>query len=297
MTAPAVHRSTLARLRVLYSADMVSESGRGISPSDRKPREVADALLRTGWPIEFVAPEPTPVSEICKVHDPTFVADVLELRRSNGFGSLSASVARSLPFTSGACYESARAALQDGTSASLTSGFHHAGPSSVRGFCTFNGLMIAAQRLLDEGHVSRVAIVDCDYHYGDGTQAIIDAKGLDDRVLHISFGNTYRKPHQAGYYLDAVSRLSGRFETFRPDIVLYQAGADTHVDDPYGGLLTTDQMRLRDRTVFAIAREMGIALTWNLAGGYQVEVDGSIPRVVQLHLNTFEEALRTWKLI
>jgi acetoin utilization deacetylase AcuC-like enzyme len=78
--------------------------------------------------------------------------------------------------------------------------------------------------------------------------------------------------------------------------VFFQAGADAHVDDPLGGLLSTDQMRERDRTVFAVCRDLGIPLTWNLAGGYQEEPDGSIPKVVALHLNTFDEALRVWNL-
>jgi acetoin utilization deacetylase AcuC-like enzyme len=79
--------------------------------------------------------------------------------------------------------------------------------------------------------------------------------------------------------------------------VFFQAGADAHVDDPLGGLLTTSQMRERDRIVFNVCRDLGIPVTWNLAGGYQQEADGSIPKVVELHLNTFEEALRAWKLL
>lgn len=89
--------------------------------------------------------------------------------------------------------------------------------------------------------------------------------------------------------------LGETLAAFRPDLVLYQAGADTHVDDPMGGLLTTEQMRERDRGVFAATRALGIPVAWNLAGGYQVEPDGSIPRVIALHLNTFEEALRVWQ--
>jgi acetoin utilization deacetylase AcuC-like enzyme len=194
-------------------------------------------------------------------------------------------------------YDASVAALKEGISASLSSGFHHAGPSASRGFCTFNGLMITAARLLHERRVERLAIIDCDYHYGDGTQAIIDSMTLADRVLHVSFGRTYKRPEQATAYLERVIGLRTTFAEFQPDIVLYQAGADTHIDDPLGGLLTTEQMRERDRTLFSIARELAIPVTWNLAGGYQVERDGSIPRVVQLHLNTFEEALRVWRLI
>jgi acetoin utilization deacetylase AcuC-like enzyme len=157
--------------------------------------------------------------------------------------------------------------------------------------------MVTAAQLLAEGLVQRVAIIDCDYHYGDGTQAIIDAQGLADRVLHVSFGRSFRKPEQAAAYLDAVAGLRGELRAFAPELILYQAGADAHVDDPLGGLLTTEQMRQRDRGLFSIARELSIPVTWNLAGGYQIESDGSIPRVVELHLNTFEEALRVWQLL
>jgi acetoin utilization deacetylase AcuC-like enzyme len=286
----------LQSLKVLYREEMVSDAMARASPSDRKPKLVCEALLGAGWPIEIVAPEPTAVSDVCRVHEPSFVDDVLQLRRPNGFGSFSESVARSVLYNCGACYDAVRVALSEGISASLTSGFHHAGPRSGRGFCTFNGLMVTAAQLLHEGHAARLAIIDCDYHYGDGTQAIIDQQGLADRVLHCSFGRNFRRPEQADAYLEAVTALRQQLRAFAPDAILYQAGADTHVNDPFGGLLTTEQMRLRDHTLFAIARELSIPVAWNLAGGYQVESDGSIPRVVELHLNTFEEALRVWRL-
>lgn len=292
-------RSTrgLESLKVFYCEEMVSDAGVPASPSDFKPKAVSEALLGTRWPIELIAPEPTAVSDVCRVHDPAFVEDVLRLKRPNGFGSLSESVARAVLYTCGACYGSSLVALREGISASLTSGFHHAGPSGAGGYCTFNGLMVTAAQLLAESRVEHIAIVDCDYHHGNGTQAIIDAQGLAERVLHVSFGATFRKPQQAAAYLDAVGDLRARFESFRPELVLYQAGADPHVDDPLGGMLTTEEMRARDRALFTIARDLSIPLTWNLAGGYQIESDGSIPRIVQLHLNTFEEALRVWRLL
>ena len=284
-------------LKVFYSDQMVSDAGSSFSPSDRKPRHVSRALGLKSWPIELVAPKPAALHDICRVHEASFVLDVLELRRASGFGSFSLSVARSLPYTSGACCSASLAALREGVSASLSSGFHHAGPKGSRGFCTFNGLMIATAQMLDSARVKRVAIVDCDYHYGDGTQAIIDAMRLQDRVLHVSFGLSYKKPHQASAYLAKMHGLRASLGSFRPDIILYQAGADTHIDDPLGGLLTSDQMRERDRIMFSTARELSIPITWNLAGGYQIEDDGSIPRVVELHLNTFEEALKVWRFI
>ncbi len=287
----------LNSLKAVYSIDMVADLERHPSPSPGKPRWVADALEQTRWPVDLVAPSPMSIEALYRVHARTFVDAVLALELPNGFGSLSASVARSLRFTCGAFHTGALLALRDGVSASLTSGFHHAHYASARGYCTFNGLIASARQLFDEGHVSRVAIVDCDYHYGDGTQALIEALGLAEQVLHVSFGRRFRRLDQADDYLAAVRDLRGQLASYDPDIIFYQAGADAHVNDPLGGLLTTAQLRERDRTIFAIARERGIPLTWNLAGGYQRESDGSIPKVVALHLNTFEEALRIWGLL
>ena len=75
------------------------------------------------------------------------------------------------------------------------------------------------------------------------------------------------------------------------DVVLYQAGADQHIDDPLGGLLTTAQLRARDETVFQILAELRIPVAWNFAGGYQKEADGSIPKVIEVHSNTARAAI------
>lgn len=65
-------------------------------------------------------------------------------------------------------------------------------------------------------------------------------------------------------------------------MLIYQAGADQHIDDPLGGFLTTEELAERDRTVFSVAKEIGIPLVWNLAGGYQT----SLERVLEIHRNT-----------
>lgn len=283
-----------SHLPVVYSPAMVSTSSRPFAFSASKPQHVAAALRERGWPLRWVEPEPIDLDVLRRVHDPGFVDGVLSMRRPNGFGSHSESVARSLPYTCGGFHTGALWALREGLSASLTNGFHHAHHDHPRGFCTFNGLVISAVQLLESGRVERVAIIDCDYHYGDGTQALLEHLGLTSVVLHVSFGETFKRPDQSEAYLAAVDGLRDRLAAFAPGVIFYQAGADTHVDDPLGGLLTTAQMRARDRSMFASAAALGIPLTWNLAGGYQQRADGSIPEVVQLHLNTFEEALEVW---
>jgi acetoin utilization deacetylase AcuC-like enzyme len=73
--------------------------------------------------------------------------------------------------------------------------------------------------------------------------------------------------------------------------VLYQAGADPHVDDPLGGFLTTAQLAQRDWRVFSGLRESGIPVAWNLAGGYQKP----LAKVVALHENTMRACIAAWE--
>ena len=65
-------------------------------------------------------------------------------------------------------------------------------------------------------------------------------------------------------------------------MILYQAGADPHIDDPLGGWLTTRQLLERDRLVFEAAADLGIPVAWNLAGGYQTP----LRKVLEIHDNT-----------
>jgi acetoin utilization deacetylase AcuC-like enzyme len=197
-------------------------------------------------------------------------------------------VARSLPWTSGALLSAARHALREGIACAPVSGFHHACYDSGGGYCTFNGLMVAVAKLLSEGLVHRVLILDCDQHYGNGTDQIIAQLSMDGVVENATFGRWFCAPPEASAYLARLGQTAGRFGDF--DLVLYQAGADVHVDDPLGGVLTTEQMIERDRTVFQAARDSSVPMAWNLAGGYQ----DPLAAVVALHVNTMRECVRVY---
>jgi len=150
--------------------------------------------------------------------------------------------------------------------------------------------MVAAAALFAEGRAERIAIVDCDAHVGDGTEDILRRMpGLAPEVHHAIFGNV-----RQGSYLAGIERLGDRLAKFQPDLILYQAGADPHVDDPLGGVLTSAQLRQRDLRVFQIAKGLGIPLAWDLAGGYQRGGRTGIDPVIAIHLATFEEAVRVY---
>jgi acetoin utilization deacetylase AcuC-like enzyme len=275
-------------MKVFYCAEGVADNADSFSPSAHKPRLLAEYLLVREPAVQLVRPEPATEAELARAHDPQYVAEILSGQEYNGFGNRSLAVAYSLPYTTGSFLIAARSALQERTIAcSLSSGFHHAGYGHSGGFCTFNGLMVTALALKAEGLAQRVMILDCDYHYGDGTDHIIRNLGGLDWLHHETLGHQFHRASDAERYLDYLRRV--RMDA---DIVLYQAGADLHVDDPLGGVLTTEQMRERDEIVFTRAVTAGIPVAWNLAGGYQRDPDGGISVVLGLHHNTYREALR-----
>ncbi|HET9034298.1 MAG TPA: hypothetical protein VFN25_15515 [Dokdonella sp.] len=270
-------------MKVVYCEQMVVDA-QSFSPSARKPREVMASWRRRFPLLDMVEPQPASVDELCLAHDPDYVRGVLSLRLANGFGNHLAEVAQSLPWTSGAMLGAARLALNEGCAVAPVSGFHHAGYEQGGGFCTFNGLIVTARVLRGEGRVRRVGILDFDQHYGNGTTDIIRELGLY-WIEHYSAAADWDRPSQAEEFLGEIPKIMMQFE--RCDLLLYQAGADPHVNDPLGGWLTTAQLRERDRLVFASCKKLGLPVAWNLAGGYQT----NLRKVLDIHDNTMLECL------
>lgn len=273
---------------VIYSEKMVADIA-SFSPSAGKPRAVMNSWRDLGIPLSVIAPEPISTDQFYLAHDQDYVDDILACRVNNGFCNKSRAVADTLPWTSGAMLSAAREALANGCVAvAPCSGFHHAGYAGGGGFCTFNGLMVTAAVLLYEGKVARVGILDCDTHYGDGTDAILRKLHLGADVLHYSAGAKWNGPVQAKTFLHTLPSIVESFAAC--NILLYQAGADPHVDDPLGGWLTTAQLAERDRIVFETALRIGLPVAWNLAGGYQTP----LRRVLDIHDNTMRACTHTF---
>ena len=263
------------------------------SPSANKPAQVVEAWRQTNIPLEIIEPEPLTLEVLSLAHDSDYVQGIFSGSIKNGFGNKSLSLAESLRFTCGSMLSAAQAAIKNGMLAvAPCSGFHHAGFADAFGYCTFNGLMVTACALKEQKLVDRVGILDFDMHYGDGTQAIIEHLHAEDWITHYSAGKEYVHPSQAQDFLDCIDEYVQAMKEC--DVILYQAGADPHIDDPLGGWLTTDQLAERDRLVFSAARRLGVPIAWNLAGGYQVDVDGGIGKIIQIHNNTLIECAKVF---
>lgn len=288
------------QMHAVFDERMVAKTS-SFSPSAGKPAAVVKDWLDHKLPVQLHSPRAATREQLYRAHDPSYVDGILSCELENGFGNHDADVARSLPWTVGAMITAAHLAIRHPAriACAPVSGFHHAHCGHAAGFCTFNGLMVAALDVLEQGLVDNVWIVDCDYHYGDGTEDILARlpKRNRSRIHHFTAGRTLTSPDQAdeaiafaGQAAVHASRHTSRHER---KLVLYQAGADQHIDDPLGGILTTEQLRRRDQALFRTCRMYGIPLAWNLAGGYQKEVDGSIPKVLEIHRNTMLQAIES----
>lgn len=275
----------MKNIPVIYCSEMSAHTN-SFSPSADKPRQAVADWAQHGLPITLIGPEPIEVKDLYRAHDPQHVDFILAGEKPNGFGNRDKAVADSLLYTTGAMFDAARLARANGKVACApVSGFHHAGYGFAGGFCTFNGLMVTLYKLRDYGLIQRATILDLDMHYGNGTQDIIALLGSRDWITHYSEAPS---ADQAEAWLQQLPELVAAL-LYKADILLYQAGADSHIDDPLGGYLTTEQMRRRDRIVFETCKRLGIPVAWCLAGGYQRDEKGSIEPVLALHRATMEE--------
>ncbi|WP_265528096.1 histone deacetylase family protein [Sphingomicrobium marinum] len=248
---------------------------------------VMEALRGSGAPITEYAPDPMPREWLAAVHDPDYVDEVFAARvprekeRRIGF-PVTPQIASRVRHTNGGTYLAALLAKQHGYAANSAAGSHHALYDTGAGYCVFNDLAVASNRLIDEGHASRILIVDLDVHQGDGT-ASLTATRSDIKTFSMHSEKNFpvrkaRSDHDIGLpdgigdddYLETLERaLLPLIEDIAPDLMLYQAGVDPHVDDKLGRLALSDAgIAARDRMVVGAARCRGIPVASALGGGY-----------------------------
>ena len=245
------------------------------------------AMVAAGADYDLHEPAPVPLDWITAVHDPAYVAAVFdgtlapERQRRIGF-PVTERIARRSRLVSGGTWLAAHLALRHGFAANSAGGSHHALPDGGAGYCVFNDLGIAGARLLAEGAVQRILFVDLDVHQGDGTAAIFaNEPRATTFSMHAAKNFPARKmqsdrdvelPDGIGdeeYLAILATELPALLDAHDPDLVLFQAGVDPHVDDRLGRLAMTDEgLQRRDAYVVDTARARGIPVASTLGGGY-----------------------------
>ena len=274
---------------------------------------VAERIREVLPEVEIAAPAPVSQTDLARVHSADYISAIRtgqprELAESQKF-PWSPELFPSVCLTNGGILAAARVALEHGSSAALASGFHHSCADHGEGFCTFNGLVVALEALRAEGRIRTAAVLDLDLHYGNGTASLAPTRpwlralsiyGNDywqnicyrdvrerrhaDGVNHFSVPMIPSGGSDRGVLMEALDQnLGWLLAKGRPDILLYQAGADPLRDDPYSPLdLSHEDLMERDRKVFEFAKSNELPVAWVLAGGYSKD----IRKVVDVHVNT-----------
>ncbi|MBU4530894.1 MAG: histone deacetylase family protein [Desulfomicrobium sp.] len=138
---------------------------------------------------------------------------------------------------------------------------HHASQDLAAGYCYMNNAAIAAQAHLNAG-CKRVAILDIDYHHGNGTQTIfyrrsdvffasLHCRPEDEYPFLLGYATEVGDGDGKGYNLNlpmprgtdysvwgqALQIALQRIEAYNPDVLVVSLGVDTFADDPVGGFM------------------------------------------------------------
>lgn len=245
-------------------------------------RVVAEMAQAEGLGV-FHVPQPLTRSGLQGLHDDVYLEAVLT-------GTLPLANSAYLPWSTllvNACLHmlggqllGAQLALAHGRCINLACGFHHAHPNTGGGFCLFNGLALVAHAFPQ----LKIAVLDCDEHGGDGTEAFAQRLsnlhtfsvfgsrfgvrgGLRSRALQVPGGGT---PEVNRLYLEVLDQALDEILALGCDLVIYQAGMDSHEHDPRATLkVNAATLARRDQIVFATFKKAQIPILGVLAGAYQ----------------------------
>jgi acetoin utilization deacetylase AcuC-like enzyme len=172
---------------------------------------------------------------------------------------------------------------------------HHAVEDDAMGFCFFNNAAVAAQHVLEDGAVDRVAIFDWDVHHGNGTQDIFYDRGdvfyasFHEDGLYPGTGSvaetgtgegeltTLNVPLSAGAadadYMHVFDEaLAPALDRFDPGLLIISAGFDAHRHDPISRMrVSTEGYAMLTDRVQSVADGVDAGLAFVLEGGYGLE--------------------------
>ncbi len=243
-------------------------------------------LREAGLPEDvFLEPQTATEEELALVHTQEYLGDlrsgVHTARTVPSELPISKQIIEASFLATGGTVLAAREALLRGRAINLTGGFHHAFADQAEGFCYVNDLAVAVRVLMNEGAIQRAAVIDCDLHQGNGTAAIFRR---EEAVFTFSIHqeNIYpqkkRSDIDVGLYDLATEdeylphlekHVPKMLDEHRPDLVMYQAGADPYSGDQLGTLkLSKEGLKQRDKYILTECRARGIPVAGTLGGGY-----------------------------
>ena len=200
---------------------------------------------------EFIEPRAATEDDIAAVHTSSHIEHV----KGHGLYDVAALAA-------GGAIQAARIGLKEPSFALIRPPGHHASADTSWGFCYFNNMAIALEKLRREMVIQHAVVLDIDLHFGDGTVNIFRNR---DYVSIFNGSSNHREQ-----YLKAVAKA---LEEQSPDVIGISAGFDNHRED-WGGLLETEDYTTIGTMVREKCTEVGCGYFAILEGGYNHQVLG-----------------------
>lgn len=169
---------------------------------------------------------------------------------------------------------------------------HHAHADLFGGYCFFNNAAIATQAFIDQG-ADRVAVLDVDFHHGNGTQSIfyhrsdvltISLHGDPDLAFphFLGFPDETGESQGEGFNLNltyppntpfeiwrqGLDSACDRIQSYKPDALIVALGVDTFEDDPISFFKLTSSDYL---TLGAQLQQLNLPTVFTMEGGYDVD--------------------------
>jgi len=265
---------------------------------------IEDQMIASGigqYLSRYEAPQATD-AQIARVHPPEYVRAIREAAPKSGTVHLDPDTAMN-PHSLFAALHAAGAGVLatdlvlegkvENAFCSVRPPGHHATRTRPMGFCIFNNVAIAARHAIHEHGLERVAIIDFDVHHGNGTEDIFtgDAHVLMASIFQHPFypysgtepgaDNMINVPLPAGAgskaFREAVTRdWLPALEAFAPQLVVFSAGFDAHVDDDMAMLAfqDADYAWVTQQVKAATDRHTGGRIVSMLEGGYDLSALG-----------------------
>jgi len=219
--------------------------------------------------------------------------------RKIGFPMSSQLVKRGTHIANGT-FQCALYAQQFGIAMNIAGGTHHSFTNHGEGFCVFNDIAIAANKLLSSNLVNKILIVDLDVHQGNGTAQIFRN---ENRVFTFSMHGAKNYPTKKeqsdldiglpdktedAFYLKTLREtLPYLIDQFEPDFIFYLSGVDVLKTDKLGRLnLSIEGCKERDKIVLESCRKNQIPVAVSMGGGYSER----LTHIVEAHANTYRLA-------
>jgi acetoin utilization deacetylase AcuC-like enzyme len=201
--------------------------------------------------VDYIEPQTADEKDIAVVHTDRHIAEV---RREGVYDIAALAV--------GGAIKAAQIGLAEPCFAVIRPPGHHASANSAWGFCYFNNVAIALEKLKREGKIKKAFLLDFDLHVGDGNINILGGKGYVT-ILNPSGQNRNE-------YLKVVQNSLAKTDA---DMIAVSAGFDNHEND-WGGLLKTEDYKYMGNLVRETARRNKGGSFGILEGGYNHAVLG-----------------------